>query len=509
MQEFDHHLLEYNVERVSLECIVSKSERILFRLLTQRVSLFFFFFLGRVKIKQIVCFFLSNFFTSKLLKSMANVPIVDFNCCLFKRNPFSESIRVGEFSQEFIRKRKQTIEKGDLKAKVSSWSKLTSLDTLVNSIKNYSDELDRLWLIFYWISQNISYEKQRGIDNHSAQSVFHHRKAICEGYSTLFEYLSNHVGIRCLKIHGFSKSTDQNEQDQSAFNRSNSHAWNSIQWSDKSWYLLDSTWGAGHLSSKHFVQKLDTYYFLTRPEQLVYTHFPSDSKWQLLPRNQQISSRQFANQPKVWSTFFSAELEIIEPKSSSELKFDKQSGFISALIRAPKHVLINSSMQTKNRTCPSEQCLVNYLHDKQLWQCLFICKQRGRHAMTIFTRFDKSKQKKSRSAVEFYFNGKSNPQKSFPQTYGSFQTLKCQLIEPLTGQLRKGTQVTIHCRIENVENVALQLDNNTWIHDGYDRSTGSFRKTITVPFKQITLNAKENKRDKDQYSVLALFTVVS
>ncbi len=55
------------------------------------------------------------------------------------------------------------------------------------------------------------------------------------------------------------------------------HAWNAVFISG-SWRLLDCTWGAGKTDAlgHHFKKQLDEHFFLTDPDELIYTHFPFD-----------------------------------------------------------------------------------------------------------------------------------------------------------------------------------------------------------------------------------------
>ena len=60
------------------------------------------------------------------------------------------------------------------------------------------------------------------------------------------------------------------------------HAWNAVE-IDNHWYLMESTWGAGHLNEQNtFKRKLNSYYFLPRPNEMIYHHLPEDEKWQFL-----------------------------------------------------------------------------------------------------------------------------------------------------------------------------------------------------------------------------------
>ena len=56
-----------------------------------------------------------------------------------------------------------------------------------------------------------------------------------------------------------------------------SHAWNAVYVAG-SWRFVDCTWGSGSFnsSSMTFEKRLNEHFFLTDPEELIYTHFPYD-----------------------------------------------------------------------------------------------------------------------------------------------------------------------------------------------------------------------------------------
>ena len=69
------------------------------------------------------------------------------------------------------------------------------------------------------------------------------------------------------------------------------------------WRLLDCTWGAGQVNpeTKEYEKLANEHYFLTDPDELIFTHFPYDEaeanyeKWQLL--KQPISLNIFNQMP--------------------------------------------------------------------------------------------------------------------------------------------------------------------------------------------------------------------
>eukprot|EP00762_Andalucia_godoyi_P003298 ANDGO_06563.mRNA.1 hypothetical protein len=141
---------------------------------------------------------------------------------------------------------------------------------------------------FYrWITDRISYDCEAFLQKEFRSSstpsgVFKTRKAVCAGYATLFEKMCQIVGIACSIVVGFA----------SVFGVPRSpgkpnHAWNVVEVNGK-WYLLDCCWGAGYATSlgkdMHFVKRFTEFYWLSKPELLISSHFPCESRWQLLDR---------------------------------------------------------------------------------------------------------------------------------------------------------------------------------------------------------------------------------
>ena len=91
------------------------------------------------------------------------------------------------------------------------------------------------------------------------------------------------------KISGFAKGYSYSAEQQLTIRHQTNHAWNAV-FIRGSWFLLDATWGAGHLDkSGQYTAIFDVFYFLPDPHQFVYSHFPymnndmvESIKWQLL-----------------------------------------------------------------------------------------------------------------------------------------------------------------------------------------------------------------------------------
>jgi transglutaminase-like putative cysteine protease len=169
-------------------------------------------------------------------------------------------------------------------------------------VKPATNDLEKTRAIFRWITDRIEYDAQALFSRMaggppsdcSVETVMRTRKTVCEGYANLFNRLCREVGLQSVKISGASKGFGYVPGQP----LKTDHAWNAVK-IDGKWFLLDATWGAGHLDSKtrQTVKKFNEYYFLTPPEGLILDHYPQQPRWQLI--NPPIGIGEYQKWPKV------------------------------------------------------------------------------------------------------------------------------------------------------------------------------------------------------------------
>jgi hypothetical protein len=145
------------------------------------------------------------------------------------------------------------------------------------------NEREKVRAIYRWLTDRISYDTEGFFSGKygdvSAEAVLRSRKSICSGYASLFQSLATAAGLRAVVISGFGKGYGY--QPGETLKESN-HAWNAVQL-DGRWYVIDATWGAGFVNDKKMFEKsFHNYYFFPPPDEFILTHFPEDSRWQLL-----------------------------------------------------------------------------------------------------------------------------------------------------------------------------------------------------------------------------------
>lgn len=153
-----------------------------------------------------------------------------------------------------------------------------------------SSDREKVFIFAYWIAKNIHYDKNelKRLDrNKIPREVLDNRRAVCGGYSNLFEQLCQDASILAYSVSGYAygkfiKRTFKNG--------SLKHGWNVVYLNGR-WELVDVTWCTEEAKENKFKESLELEWLLMDPLTFSQTHFPNDPKWQLL--DQPKSKREF------------------------------------------------------------------------------------------------------------------------------------------------------------------------------------------------------------------------
>jgi len=180
----------------------------------------------------------------------------------------------------------------------------------IESLRNYllkgsNNDFEKVRSACRWIAENIEYDIESYFKISQKRSyvsdILKARKAVCSGYSRLFEKLLTQSEIEVVTISGYGKGYRYSQGNKFSGTIPN-HAWNAVKIENK-WYLVDVTWAAGGINkNKRYVKEFDETYFLTPPEHFIFNHFPEEQKWQLLDKP--ISLEEFENQIYLRPSFF-------------------------------------------------------------------------------------------------------------------------------------------------------------------------------------------------------------
>lgn len=198
--------------------------------------------------------------------------------------------------------------------------------------KDFNSDYDKARAIYTWLALNIKYdfnaflnppkvqgfsyyneaEKQRKIQELNSkmlQKAFKSQKAVCEGFTLLYQHLASLVGIKSEIIRGDSKTR---LEDIGRKTTSSNHAWN-IVLIDKKWRLVDVTWGQGYYdnSKGRMVNDFTPIYFDTAPDYFFAKHFPDSGSFE----NTKLSKEDFLNGSLIYNKTIEGDYEIKTPKS--------------------------------------------------------------------------------------------------------------------------------------------------------------------------------------------------
>ena len=190
-------------------------------------------------------------------------------------------------------------------------SEETSIESVANYIAaNESDPFYRVKALFDYVADRVEYDVDALSGTRppqDAETVFETGKAVCAGYARLLIALGDHTGDEIVYVTGVSRDLDGEIGGAGP-------AWNAAR-IEGSWYLMDPTWGAGHVGDE-FNPSYNPAYLFTPPEVLIKSHFPDDDRWQLL--DAPLSRGEFVRQPTLRTPFFAEGLELIEPTRSQQ-----------------------------------------------------------------------------------------------------------------------------------------------------------------------------------------------
>ncbi|KAL9641488.1 hypothetical protein ABK040_013413 [Willaertia magna] len=195
----------------------------------------------------------------------------------------------------------------------------------IKEITNYLIQItktpkEKLRGIYRWICENTAYDAksyftktfQNNYDN--PEVVLKRGKGLCVGITKLFQAMAHHAGFLDIEIvSGFCKGYGYHEENKKT--KLDGHCWNGV-FIDYELLFIDATWGAGGLCpiKKEFVKGFKDFYFLVKPDQLIYSHFP-DSQHFAWQRCCGITSlEEFKNLIELGPNYFTNNLQLLLPK---------------------------------------------------------------------------------------------------------------------------------------------------------------------------------------------------
>jgi len=323
----------------------------------------------------------------------------------------------------------------------------------------------------------------------SADQVLKKRISVCQGYAILFEELGKNAGLEVMTIPGFAKGYSYIPGGND--NESN-HAWNAVK-IDGEWELVDATWGAGYIDeSGKYTRRLENHYFMTEPEELIYTHLPEDKKWQLM-RNP-ISKSNFLMLAGLKPSFFKYGLKIVSHRES----IITTGKFVNVELQTPDDVSIIGSILKNDVELEKTMVFSQFRNGKYSINAIF--PERGKYTLRIFAA--RGRQETYDWVLDYTVvaSAGAGNNASFPLAYGDFRYRQAYLHSPMEGRLIPGKTYDFGIEVPGAEDVVLFLGEK---HNRLERAGGSagmFSGRIKAGWEEIRIGAKFP--GNDMYEIL-------
>lgn len=329
-----------------------------------------------------------------------------------------------------------------------------SVKELANILSPYATtEEEKARIIYTWITHNISYDVEALSDlfekniypDISVETVLNNRSTICSGYANLYQQLAQYMGLKSVIVVGYAKGFNYIVGQDNQVN----HAWNAVK-INEDWYLIDTTWGAGTVNNNVFSPEFNPYYFATKPEEFIYSHFPENPQWQLL--NIPISRSQFDTFADVSSTLFQYDIELISHKSL-DINTDNR---LNIILKAPKDVVAIAKLKSGEKELSDNYTFVQKKGENIVVNTTF--PEKGNYELEIFAK--PKDETNSYPLIVTYDITANNSSDKFPKTFQHFNDNNGYLESPLTGTLTSNQKVYFKLKIDSATQVKI-LDKST------------------------------------------------
>jgi len=226
---------------------------------------------------------------------------------------------------------------------VLTYPSYSNLETLSDRINNdFKTDANKARAAYTWIANNINYDiettrkvkvfntfmyfSDKDYERHvktrlkrKVEIALMTKKALCEGYSAMFVELCELLNLESKIINGIGKVRPS---EINSLKKSKNHAWNAIKLNGE-WQLLDVGWSNGFIDdiSGEWVKDFNDFFFLTKPEHFITSHYPKLKKWQLLDKT--ISLKAFYEKPIFYSHYFNSDL-VLNEKQKGNIKVSKR-----------------------------------------------------------------------------------------------------------------------------------------------------------------------------------------
>ncbi|KAG0338231.1 hypothetical protein BG000_004348 [Podila horticola] len=319
------------------------------------------------------------------------------------------------------------------------------------------NQVSQLRTIFTWIANNIAYDVPGFLSgrygDQTPEGVLRTRQGVCEGYANLFIALAEPAGLQVQKVIGVARGVDIQVGDDRL---GSPHAWNAVTVNGE-YLMIDSTWGAGvcDLHTRSYRKQFRPFFFLLRPNRLIYTHWPNDEKEQFL--DPPIHESTFRGLPAIKPESWDLGIKLAGKHRGNVVKTKED--YIELEIRLKKRPSdgqtgkIVARLNWKGQSIPSA---VQWLRedDKYVWMVVKSwCPSGGSGELNVFgwpPGGDQTKNGPQCLSFKVHNEGSGRAAKPMIQQY-VVKGFAFSVLEPMTAQVKKNAAQVIRVRVFDVE----------------------------------------------------------
>ncbi|XP_021348424.1 hillarin-like [Mizuhopecten yessoensis] len=201
-----------------------------------------------------------------------------------------------------------------------------SYDEFLNQLTRAAlDDVEKVWSIYIWLGSMTS---ELVTNQGSTSTPMGYLRLVNGGkgdMTSFFTLLCRHCGIPCVMLHGVTRMESAGQID----------ATNVDDVKDK-WaaVFLQGYWRFIHVTrARDPSVKVKNHFFLTEPDEFIFTCLPDIPEWQLLPKP--LTAAEFLNQPFCSPEMLSNGIRIVNPKTG---RIRSKSGKIFIEISSPRTI---------------------------------------------------------------------------------------------------------------------------------------------------------------------------
>jgi hypothetical protein len=169
--------------------------------------------------------------------------------------------------------------------------------------KPAANDIEKARAIARWITSNITYDFEalasgKTTLSENPDSILVSRRALASGFANVFVKMMHSAGVEAFAISGVQKGVNFAPGNASSLKR---HTWNAFRTGGK-WYLVDlPVYKEVETDGTYKLMYADAF-FCIQPEQMIFTNFPDDKRWQLL--DEPLTKEQFSNSVQCFGAFY-------------------------------------------------------------------------------------------------------------------------------------------------------------------------------------------------------------